>query len=325
MAGSSAWRAGAAFRTAGRRSRGAAPPAADNPAGATHAAERLAGGLPALLVAAERVAQTIAQGVHGRRRVGLGESFWQFRAYHPGDPVQRIDWRQTARSQMPFVRELEWEAAQTVWLWRDSSASMGFGSTGQGSKRARAELMLLALAALLGRAGERVALLDRRAPPIAGRLNLQRLAGDLMRPPPGTPEGGLPHVGNLARHGEVVLFGDFLDPLPDIAESVAGFVRRQVRGHLLQILDPAERALPYTGRTRFLDPEDGAAVTVSRVEAIRGDYQAAMAAQIRGLAAIARQAGWTHAVHDLSRPPEGALLALYTALDGSMRRRGAAG
>ncbi len=44
-------------------------------------AEALAATLPPLLVAAERVAATVAQGVHGRRRAGMGESFWQFRRY----------------------------------------------------------------------------------------------------------------------------------------------------------------------------------------------------------------------------------------------------
>ena len=48
-------------------------------------AEHLASRFPPLLVAAERVATTVAQGVHGRRRVGQGEAFWQFRRYEPGD------------------------------------------------------------------------------------------------------------------------------------------------------------------------------------------------------------------------------------------------
>ncbi len=57
-------------------------------------AARLASGLPALLVAAQRVASTVMQGVHGRRRVGQGDAFWQFRQYRQGDSINRIDWRQ---------------------------------------------------------------------------------------------------------------------------------------------------------------------------------------------------------------------------------------
>src|SRR5919202_1396375 len=91
-------------------------------------AEQTAAALPPLLVAAERVATTVAQGVHGRRRVGQGETFWQFRQYEPGDAATRIDWRESAKSQRVYVRETEWEAAQSVWLWRDASASMGYNS-----------------------------------------------------------------------------------------------------------------------------------------------------------------------------------------------------
>src|ERR1700749_5107824 len=103
-------------------------------------AEALGARLPPLLVAAERVATTVAQGVHGRRRVGQGDSFWQFRQYEPGDSAQRIDWRESAKSQRLYVRETEWEAAQSVWLWRDASPSMDYHSSPQlSTKRARAD------------------------------------------------------------------------------------------------------------------------------------------------------------------------------------------
>src|ERR1700760_4013999 len=102
-------------------------------------AEVLGGRLPPLLVAARRVAATVAQGVHGRRRVGQGDSFWQFRPFVTGDAIGRIDWRQTAKSERAYVRETEWEAAQTVALWRDGSASMRWRSQGAATdKRARA-------------------------------------------------------------------------------------------------------------------------------------------------------------------------------------------
>ena len=114
-----------------------------------HCAEQLAAPLPPLLVAAERVAATVAQGVHGRRRVGSGETFWQFRRYQSGDPAAAIDWRQSAKSQRLFVRETEWEAAQSVWLWRDASPSMRYRSrAARAEKIERASLLALALAVL---------------------------------------------------------------------------------------------------------------------------------------------------------------------------------
>ena len=86
-----------------------------------HEAEVAAARLPPLMVAAERVAATVQQGVHGRRRVGMGESFWQFRRYEAGDSLRKIDWRQSAKSDRLYVRETEWAAAQSVWLWPDPS------------------------------------------------------------------------------------------------------------------------------------------------------------------------------------------------------------
>ena len=93
-----------------------------------HRSLELAGTLPALMVAADRVAATVIQGVHGRRRVGQGDAFWQYRPYRDGDSASQIDWRQSARSRHLFVRETEWEAAASVWLWRDASPSMQYAS-----------------------------------------------------------------------------------------------------------------------------------------------------------------------------------------------------
>ena len=138
--------------------------------GLRHRAEALAATLPPLLVAAERIAATVAQGVHGRRRVGAGDAFWQFRRYHPGDALGQIDWRQSGKSQALFVRQNEWAAAESVWLWSDASASMGYCSEFSNvTKRGRAELLVLALAALLVRGGERVAMMGEGQRPTTGR------------------------------------------------------------------------------------------------------------------------------------------------------------
>ncbi len=129
-------------------------------------AERLGTPLPPLLVAAERVAATVTAGLHGRRRVGPGETFWQFRHYQSGDPVRSIDWRRSARSDSLYVCEHEWQAAQSVWLWCDGSPSMAYHAQATlPTKGERAALLCMALAVLLMRAGERVALLGSAPPP----------------------------------------------------------------------------------------------------------------------------------------------------------------
>ncbi|MCC7273904.1 MAG: DUF58 domain-containing protein [Alphaproteobacteria bacterium] len=278
-----------------------------------HRAEGAAARLPALQVAAERVAATVIQGVHGRRRVGQGDAFWQYRSYEFGDAATAIDWRQSARSQRLFVRQNEWEAAQSVWLWRDASASMRWASgPGLPTKLDRAELLVVALASLLARAGERVALLGSGHRPVAGRFAVERmteLVVDRER-----HFTGLPAIEPLPRHARTVLVGDFLAPLPEVDAIVRRLAGAGLRGHLVQIVDPAEATLPFQGRVRFEGLEEEGELLLSRVETIRNDYVRRMAEHIAGLADIARAVGWTHVVHHTEQPPQTALLALFTAL-----------
>jgi uncharacterized protein (DUF58 family) len=279
-------------------------------------AEALGARLPPLLVAAERVAATVAQGVHGRRRVGQGDSFWQFRPFLPGDSVARIDWRQSARSDRVFVRETEWEAAQTVYLWRDGSSAMRWRSKAATTdKIERAELLALALAALLLRGGERVRLIGDESRPVAG---LEAMAALLAALPDGD---GMPAEVKLPRHARVVLIGDLLAPLEQIQAAVGGMAAVPVTGHLLQVLDPAEALLPYAGRVRFQGIDRRQEALVPRVEGVRDAYATRLAIQQDGLAAIARAAGWGFSIHRTDHPPEAALLALYSALAPEPGRR----
>ena len=280
-------------------------------------AEALGARLPPLLVAAERVASTVAQGVHGRRRVGQGDSFWQFRRFVSGDPLTRIDWRQSAKSGRGapegwFIRETEWEAAQTACLWRDASASMRWRSKAVPvEKRDRANLLLLALASLLLRGGERVMMMQQDARPIASRGALDRFAATLQA---ADDDGGLPPMVRLPRHGTVVLFSDFLSPLEDIQALIGRFAAVPVTGYLMQILDPAETALPYEGRIRFRGMESDGDALIPRVESVRSAYAERLKAQQDGLARICSTAGFGFGIHRTDHPPEMALLTLYQAL-----------
>ena len=282
-----------------------------------HQAEELAALLPPLMVAAERVAATVSQGVHVRRSVGQGETFWQFRRYGFGDSTQLIDWRQSAKSQPVYVRETEWEAAQSVWLWRDGSQSMAYRSTdGLVNKIERADILLLALASLLIRGGEHVALLGTGMTPSSGRGMLHRLWSmiEAQDRKAKTPPGSLPAFESLPRYGRVVLIGDFLSPLDEIHHSIATFANQGIRGHLVQVLDPAEETLPFSGRVRFDGMEDEGDILIGRVEAIREQYLDRLANHKQGMEALAKSFGWSHAVHHTDHSPEASLLALYLVL-----------
>lgn len=287
-----------------------------------HAAVDAARGLPPLLVAALRVASTVAPGVHGRRRVGTGDSFWQFRPYGAGDSMARIDWRQSGKSDALFIRDQEWEAAQSLWLWRDLSPSMDYRSgTTLPSKRERAEVLALALASLLIRAGERVGLLGGADRPSASRTTLPRLALRLAEEALGD---GLPPAVPVPRYGRVLLFGDFFTDPEALGARLRGLADRGVQGHLVQVLDPAEVALPFKGRIRFLDSESRDEMLARRVEDIRPAYRARLDAHTAALADLARRLGWGFVRHTTDQAPTVALVTLYQQLsDGGGRERGA--
>jgi uncharacterized protein (DUF58 family) len=280
-------------------------------------AHQVAERLPDLLLEADRIAQTVAHGIHGRRRAGPGETFWQFRQYGSQDSSTLIDWRRSASSDHLYVREREWEAAHTVWLWPDLSPSMDFSShLSSVTKRDRALVLMLASAELLVRSGERVGLLGVTIPSTSRRAT-RRLAEAIVSS--GTsPQlaSGQPSKVNLSRFSGVVLMSDFLDPIELIREHVEALAASGASGHLVQILDPAEETLPYEGRTEFLSPEGGDTWIAERAETLRERYQARLKAHREELISLATRLGWSFMVHHTDRPAAEPLLTLVMRLEG---------
>lgn len=279
-------------------------------------AEAAAAQLPPLLVAAQRVASTVMHGTHGRRRRGPGDTFWQFRHYQPGDPAHSIDWRQSAKSGNVFIREKEWIAAQSVWLWRDASPSMAYASNRRLTEKVdRADLLTLALAALLMQAGEHVALTGEGRPPAAGRGPLERMAAVLARAAANREDApNAPPMEPLPRYAHIVLFSDFLGPMEELAATVGTYAARGVYGHLVQVLDPAEESLPFAGRIRFEGLEAEGSTLINRTENVRRDYCNRLTARREQIIQLAHHHGWSFTLHHTDRPPQEALLALYGAM-----------
>jgi len=281
-------------------------------------AHEVAARLPDLTIEAQRIAATVAHGIHGRRRAGPGETFWQFRQYQNTDSTSLIDWRRTASSTHVYVREREWEAAHTIWLWPDLSPSMNFSShLSSVTKRERAIILMLAASELLVRGGERVAMIGL-SNPTASRRAMVRMAETIA----GHARDhilveGLPPKTHLPRFSSALLFSDFLDPLDDIAERVHMLAADGVSGHLVQILDPAEETLPYEGRAEFVGAEGGERWIADRAESVRDGYQARLRAHRDGLIDLAHRLGWSFLVHHTDRPASEPLLTLIMRLQGT--------
>ncbi len=291
-------------------------------------AHETAARLPALLIEAMRVANTIAHGMHGRRRAGPGETFWQFRQYGSNDDATQIDWRRSASSDQLYVREREWEAAHTFWLWADMSASMRFAShLSPVTKVDRATVLLLACAELLVNAGERVALLGLTRP-TANRRATQRLIEALAHNVDGPIlSQPLPPAERLSRFSGAVLISDFLEPIASVTERIRHLATNGVSGHLIQVLDPAEEVLPYEGRAEFVGMSGDVRWVADRTETLREAYQAKLQAHRTELENLTRRIGWSFAVHHTDRPATEPLLALIMRLQaaGGARQMSQAG
>ncbi|TBW37442.1 DUF58 domain-containing protein [Siculibacillus lacustris] len=277
-------------------------------------ARDLAAVLPDLLVEASRVAATVASGWHGRRRAGSGQGFWQFRPLGSGESAAAVDWRRSARDDVLHVREREWEAAHTVWLAPDLTPSMAYRShLAAVSKRDRAVVLALALADLLGRAGERIGVPGRLAPR-PDRHAAERLAVALVR---SGPADAVPDPGPIAPLAEVVVIGDFLEPPERLETRLAALAATGARLHLVRIVDPAEALLPFAGEVEFEDPESGDRLRLPRVEDLAGAWEARWRRHGAALADLARGGRRTLVTHRTDRSAAEALLAVHAALGGA--------
>ena len=275
--------------------------------------------VPDLLVEAQRITNTVITGWHGRRRRGVGENFWQFRPYVEGETMARIDWRRSGRDDHIYVRDLEWEAAHTVWLWADPSPSMLYQSQFANiSKESRALVLILALAELLSRGGERIAwpgLTD----PFSTRNGAERLAARLLH---AESVASRPDLGAIARYGDLVIASDFLDPVEEITAWLTPLISRGVRVHLIEVSDPAEETFPYSGRTEFHDPETGAKLTAGRAEMLTQDYRRLYLARREELSGWCRRLGWSYTPSRTDRLASETLIKLHMAMSNGAQHGG---
>ena len=276
---------------------------------ATGDARSLAASMPRLILEARRVAATIIHGLHGRRRAGTGENFWQFRRFVSGEPASNVDWRRSARDDHLYVREHEWEAAHTVWIWADRSPSMLFASAlASETKLDRALVVAFALAEVLVEGGERVGIpgLMRAS---ASRNIVEKMAETIVHDP--TARASLPPTFSPSPLSEVVVLSDLWSPVEDVHRTLAQLSATGANGHVVQIVDPAEETFPYSGRVQFLEPEDGGSITAGRAEMWRADYEARIARHRAEIRAETERLGWTFVIHRTDRPASELLLALH--------------
>ena len=280
----------------------------------------LADAMPRLILEARRVAATVNHGLHGRRRAGPGENFWQYRRFISGEPASRVDWRRSARDDHLYVRELEWEAAHTVWIWPDRSPSMLFASTlGQDNKLHRTLVVAMALAEILVEGGERVGIPGLMRP-TGNRNVIERMAQAILHD--SAERASLPPHFAPAPPAEIVLLSDLWSDIADIRGTIARLAGSGAHGHVVQVVDPAEEVFPYSGRVEFVEPEGGGRITAGRAQAWRDDYEARVRRHRAEIRAETDRRLWSFTIHRTDRAANELLLALHARIGAGLSESG---
>jgi uncharacterized protein (DUF58 family) len=287
---------------------------------ATGEARSLAATMPRLILESRRVAATIIHGLHGRRRAGSGENFWQFRRFVSGEPATRVDWRRSARDDHLYVREQEWEAAHTVWIWPDRSPSMAFASPmALEPKLDRTLVVSFALAEVLVEGGERIGIPGIMRP-TASRTVIEKMAEAIIHDP--QPRQSLPPSFSPSPLAEVVVLSDLWAPIAEVHATIAQLSASGAHGHVVQIVDPAEETFPYSGRIEFFEPEGAGAITAGRAETWRADYETRIERHRAEIRAETDRLGWSFAIHRTDRPATDLLLWLHSSMGAGPRGTG---
>jgi uncharacterized protein (DUF58 family) len=272
-------------------------------------AEALARQLPGLNFKAE-ASEAAHIGSAGRRRAGTGEHFWQYRRHASEDAADRVDWRRSAKGTDLFVRETELETARTVLFWCDDHP--GFDWRGPEDIRTKADearLLMLTLALMMSKDGERIGALGAGRNPSFGKRAVDRLGEDLAA---GTG-GAFPQAPKNA--ATLIVASDFYDPIPEWQARLKPLAARCSEGVLLAIASPIEIEFPFEGRVKLSRPGSVFDRIVGRAETVQEAYREKFNTQRAALGKLATHMGWRFVAHDTGTPSLAGAASLKSAIE----------
>lgn len=222
---------------------------------------------------------------------GQGLEFRDLREYVIGDDVRRLDWKATARSGRPQLRQFTEERQQPIWLALDLSASMD----GKKAELARQLLAVLGWAAV--KQGDPFALMgfsDRvefSRQPARGEAQLWASVEDVVGCVPQSKQTNFAPVWEfflkrLRARSTIVIVSDFSSGLDKRMLSALA-MRHEVLA--FQLSDPREEGRIDGGLSMFEDSETGELVWVdlssssasARLREMSDDARARTKAELR--------------------------------------------
>lgn len=285
------------------------------------AAQETAAQFGAILLRAQKVANAIAMGDHGRRRAGMGDAFWQYRPFDPqSDSARVIDWRRSAKAEGTFVRERELKTAQKLALWVDQSASMRFGSRDL-NKADTAMILGLGVALSVHKAGEQSYSGDGIVPPARGTAQAFRLYAQFTSQAP-MSEYDIPEMRGLVPRSTALLISDFLGDLQGVEETLSRASALGVGGAIVQILDPIEEEFPFRGRTLFESMSGAHLHETQHAVGLRSRYLQRLEDHKAALRDLAFAHGWSFFSCPAGVLSQEAILPIWSALSHAAGKGG---
>lgn len=284
-----------------------------SPADLAGAAQDLADGLPALLLEARKTQASLHPGAHGRRRAGMGETFWQHREWREGEDLRHIDWRRSARSDRLFVRDMERESPANLQIWVDCGPDMHWRhGANRPTKAERALIIALALAMAAKAGGERVSCLlgDARLGEAIGFGRALIASGQNF---------DLRARSGSAKSAHILIVSDglasietWLDRLKPLSDQASGLT-------FILIRDPAEEAFPFEGRVLFQRPSGGEPLLIGQAQAAREAYQRLYHHHVDALSTALRQLRGQLLIHATDQSALPVTFQALACLDGRLR------
>lgn len=223
-------------------------------------------------------------GARSARRAGAGDDFFEYRPYVFGDNAQKIDWRQSARSDDVLIREQDRLLPHRVYIFCDNSAAMQFNSRGNlPTKAYNAQLLLLSLSTLLTQGESEIM-------PLGGvprHYTLDELARHIS-----TSENEMPETPDIKQRSHVIIISDFRQGAQAWKKIIGEFSGMGAFGSCIQLLDPMEHQFPLYGRVRLESAEDDDSMIISSADAVRPIYLARLAKEKNAMAELCHRFGW---------------------------------
>lgn len=233
---------------------------------------------------ARGVVEGFISGLHRSPFHGSSVEFSEYRKYVSGDDLKHVDWKAYGKTEKLYVKLYEEETNLRGTILLDTSASMGYESSGP-RKADYGAFLAAALGYLMVRQQDTVGLatFDHRIgtvlPPGNGAGHLRDLLTILEKAEIGETTGISKPLHDLAemlkRRGLIILISDLFDDPAEIMKGLLHFRHRKHEVIVFHLLDPDEINFPFRGLTTFKDLETGQRIEVLP-EAIREDYRKVM-------------------------------------------------